>query len=241
MSQGARNCPFLMFTVFPVRPAATRRSVCRHRNAGIWRMSSTLAAGSACSGSWMSDRTGTPAARLTASRMRSPSFMPGPRNERTEERFALSKEALKTYGTPIFRHTAARACAMRTACASLSMTQGPARNASGAPPPIARSAVTATRRPAGGGSAGGLAVPLAGIDEGAEEGVRLHRLALELRVELAGQEVGMVGDLDDLDEALVGGLAGHLEAAPLEVVHVLAVHLVPVPVALADLGARVRL
>src|SRR5262245_34922823 len=120
------------------------------------------------------------------------------------------------------------------------MTHGPARNASGAPPPIARSAVTATRRAAC-ASAGGLSVSFAGIDEGAEEGMRLHRLALELRVELAGQEIGVIGHLDDFDEALVGGLAGHLEPAPLQIVHVLAVHLVPVPVPLADLGAAIRL
>src|SRR5262245_20079406 len=241
MSHGARNCPFLMFTVFPVRPAATSRSVCRQRKAGIWRMSRTFAAGSACAGSWMSESTGTPTARLTASRIRSPSARPGPRNDFADERFALSKEALKTYGMPIVRHSDTSACAMRIACSSLSMTQGPARNASGAPAPIARSAVTATRRPAAGGSAGGLTVPLAGIDERAEEGVRLHRLGLELRVELAGQEVRVIRNLDDLDEALVRRLPGHLEPAPLEIVHVLAVHLVAVAVALADLGAGVRL
>src|SRR5678809_1078668 len=113
---------------------------------------------------------------------------------------------------------------MRTACSSLSMTQGPARNASGAPPPIARSEVTGTRFT--GPSAGRLPVSLAGIDEGAEKRMRLHRLALELRVELAGEEIGMVRDLDDLDEPLVGRLARHLQAAALEVIHVLAVHLV---------------
>ena len=51
VSSGERNCPFFTPTAFPVRAAAAMRSVCRQRNAGICRMSSTSAAGSACQGS----------------------------------------------------------------------------------------------------------------------------------------------------------------------------------------------
>src|SRR6185436_566233 len=121
------------------------------------------------------------------------------------------------------------------------MTQGPAMKARGAPPPRATRASIATRRVVPPGSAGGGAVPLAGIDEAPEQGVRRHRLRLELGVELAGEEVRVPRDLDDFDEALVGGLARDLEPAPLEIVHVLAVDLIAVPVTLADLGPPVRL
>jgi hypothetical protein len=34
---GSRNWPFFTNTDRPVAAAASRRSVCRHRNAGIWR------------------------------------------------------------------------------------------------------------------------------------------------------------------------------------------------------------
>ena len=46
----------------------------------------------------------------------------------------------------------------------------------------------------------------------AEERVRLERLGLELGVELAAEEVGMAGDLDDLDVGGVGRGAGEAEA-----------------------------
>jgi len=47
ISQGERNCPFFKFTTRPVFPAATSKSVCRERNAGICRTSATSAAGAA--------------------------------------------------------------------------------------------------------------------------------------------------------------------------------------------------
>src|SRR5262247_2352976 len=100
----------------------------------------------------------------------------------------------------------ASARAMCSACSSLSMTQGPAMNASGAPPPIERRVPTLTRRAGAPASAGRRPVPLAGIDEAPEQGVRQHRLRLELGVELAGQEVRVTRHLDDLHEPPVGGL-----------------------------------
>ena len=36
MSHGAMNCPFFTLTGRPVAAAASSRSVCRARNAGIW-------------------------------------------------------------------------------------------------------------------------------------------------------------------------------------------------------------
>jgi len=37
------NCPRLIFTGKPLRPAVSSRSVCRHKNAGICRISTVLA------------------------------------------------------------------------------------------------------------------------------------------------------------------------------------------------------
>ena len=56
----------------------------------------------------------------------------------------------------------------------------------------------------------------------------------ELRVELASDEPGMVGHLDDLDEGAVERLAGDLESRVLQRVHVGIVELVAMPVPLAD-------
>src|ERR1051326_7141663 len=67
----------------------------------------------------------------TLLRIRSPSFSPGPRYEFTLERFALSNDALNTKGTG----NPESAVASIWTCSSLSITHGPAINASG-PPPI---------------------------------------------------------------------------------------------------------
>ena len=60
MSQGARNWPFLTLIAAPVRPAASRRSVCRDRKAGICSTSTASATGAQWSGRWTSVRTGQP-------------------------------------------------------------------------------------------------------------------------------------------------------------------------------------
>ena len=76
MSQGARNCPFFTFTILPVLPAATSRSVWRQRKAGIWSTSATWATGAACSGVWMSVTTGSSVSSLTWASNFSPCFQP---------------------------------------------------------------------------------------------------------------------------------------------------------------------
>ena len=81
MSFGARNCPFLTLTTLPVRAAATMRSVWRERNAGIWMTSTTSATRSACEGSWMSVRIGSPVRAFTSASVRRPDSRPGPRND----------------------------------------------------------------------------------------------------------------------------------------------------------------
>ena len=72
-------------------------------------------------------------------------------------------------------------------------------------------------------------------DEFAEERVRLERLGLEFGVELAAEEVGVAGDFDDLDVGLVGSGAADLQACAGQQGLVLAIELVAVAVALADL------
>ena len=69
--------------------------------------------------------------------------------------------------------------------------------------------------------------------------MRLQRLRFELGVELASEEVGMVGDLDDLDVGSVGGGAGNLQAGAGEQLLVFAIELVAVTMAFADLGGAV--
>ena len=76
--------------------ARTLKSVCRHRKAGICRMSQTLPAAIACSSVCTSVSTGTPTSVRMRRRMSKPSVIPGPRNDLPEERLALSKLALKT-------------------------------------------------------------------------------------------------------------------------------------------------
>src|SRR5262245_32598814 len=131
--------------------------------------------------------------------------------------------------------------AMPSAWSSLSMTQGPAMSASGAPPPITIPPPTGTARVGGLPSAGGRPVAFAGIDEAPEQRVGLDRLRFELGMELTGEEIRVIGDLDDLDEPAVRSLAGDPHAALLEIVHVPALDLVAVAVPLADLRATVGL
>src|SRR3972149_4057293 len=44
VSHGDRNCPFFTFTILFVFATAITKSVCLHKNAGIWITSSTFAA-----------------------------------------------------------------------------------------------------------------------------------------------------------------------------------------------------
>lgn len=60
MTDDAQNCPFFIWMTLPVLAAATRRSVCRHRKAGIWMMSATLPTASAWLASCMSVIMGIP-------------------------------------------------------------------------------------------------------------------------------------------------------------------------------------
>src|SRR2546425_8995348 len=94
ISSGLIHCPFFTFTARPAFPVATRRSVWRHKNAGICSTSATWAAAGTWCVSWTSVRTGRPVAWRTRSSARSPCSRPGPRAARRRERLALSYDAL---------------------------------------------------------------------------------------------------------------------------------------------------
>src|SRR6266581_472721 len=150
---------------------------------------------------------------------------------------------------PQSRASFERMRAMRRACASLSITHGPATSARGAPPPMARSWLISTRRVRPGPwSALGLPELPAGTDEAPEERVREHRLRLELRMELAGQEIRVIRNLHDFHEATIGRLPAHPQTPLHHGVEICPVYLVAMTVPFADLrlsigvvGLRARL
>ena len=240
MSAGERNCPFLMLTTRPVRAAATRRSVCRERNAGICSTSAISATGAACDGSWMSVRIGTPAAARTRPRMRSPSTRPGPRNDRPDVRFALSYDALNTYGTPgAARDVANRERRVDRVRLALDDT-GSGDEQERWPPPIVRppnwigcTPTYPTTEAVACGVRGELAL-MAGVDEPGEQRMRTQRLRLELRVELHGHVPRMGRQLDDLDELAVERSADDLQPLVGERLFEQAVELVPMAMPFAD-------
>src|SRR5262245_13421955 len=93
------------------------------------------------------------------------------------------------------------------------MTQGPAISASGAPAPTGTPETSTRVGPPGAISGPRAPVLPGGGDEGAEQRMGLERLALEFRVELAGEEPGRIRELHDLDELPVRRGARDLQAA----------------------------
>src|SRR3954451_3134899 len=121
------------------------------------------------------------------------------------------------------------------------MTHGPAIRTSGRPAAKSANSIgTGEERLLLVGEAAHVLV-VRGADERSKERVRLHRLGLELRVELAAEETGGAGDLADLDVGAVGGLAGEAESAGLQLLFVLPVELIAVAVALVDFAGAVGL
>ena len=80
-----------------------------------------------------------------------------------------------------------------------------------------------------------------GSHEARKQRVRLVGLALELRVELAPDEVWVAGQLDHLDETVVRGHTRKQQASALEIFTIRVVHLVPMTVAFADLRRAIDL
>ena len=91
---GARNWPFFTFTTRPVLAAASRRSVCRHRKAGIWSTSTTSPTMAHWSFSCTSVRTGSPNFSFTSAKIDKALSSPMPRALDAEVRLALSKDDL---------------------------------------------------------------------------------------------------------------------------------------------------
>src|SRR4029453_12717576 len=112
--------------------------------------------------------------------------------------------------------------AVISACFSSSIAHGPPISASGAPPPIVigptrttsvAGDVIASRARLGRRTASPR-IPMlqSGAHESREERVRLPGTRPELRVELTGDEVRMLGKLDDLDERLLRPEGGNGKA-----------------------------
>src|SRR5258707_14210565 len=80
-----------------------------------------------------------------------------------------------------------------------------------------------------------LAVLVARFDERAEQRMRLQRLGLELGMELAAQEIRMVGNLYDLHVSPIGRSAGDAQSASGQHRFIFAVELIAVAMSLADL------
>src|SRR6516225_3407200 len=81
----------------------------------------------------MSVKIGSFKSDLIFPRIRSPSANPGPRNELTDDRLALSYDALNTNGTPASAAIFRTRSAIIRAWDSLTITQGPAIKNSGLP------------------------------------------------------------------------------------------------------------
>src|SRR5688500_18319633 len=231
-----------MFTGFPVAPAATSKSVCRHRNAGIWSTSTTSAAGAHCSGRWTSVSSGSPVARRTRSSAASPSSRPGPRAAPGLERFALSKLALKTMRPGTRSARRARCSPTRTLSASASSTHGPAmRNSASRGNTKLMSVGCFDERAIRVRLRGNTLLAKGRGNEPGEQRMRPRGARLQLRVELAADEPRMVSQLHDLDERPVRTQPAESKSLLDEHVAILIRDLVPMAMALAHLGHAIHL
>src|SRR5580693_3521854 len=192
--------------------------------------------------------------------MRRPSLIPGPRKLRIEVRFALSYEALKMKGKFSERTTPLMISAMRRACSSLSITQGPAmRKRSPAPtrtsptwkeeikkrslsPPryFLRTMKHLHRRSFLFGPPL-RAMLISRRDKRTEQRMRLQGLRLELRMKLASDEMRMVRQFHHLDVSAIRRRPGDAQSSSHHRLLVFAVKFVTMAVALADLQLAVDL
>src|SRR6188508_3705638 len=138
--------------------------------------------------------------------------------------------------------------AMDSVRASDSMTHGPAMSSGFAPSPTVMfpiRAVTGTARYASGARAVSrrcvVLLRFGGAHKSEEKRMRAMRPALELGVELARDEIGMVGDLDDLHQASIRRGAADKQSRALEALAILVVHFPAVAMALADFVLTVEL
>ena len=146
MSQGARNWPFLMLTGLPVAPAASSRSVWRHRKAGICSTSTTSATGAHCSVSCTSVSTGRPVRLAHFGEDRQPGLEPDAARAadrgavRLVERGLVDQRRCRAWR----RSRPARAL-ISSACARDFERVGPAMSTSGRSLPIVMSPIATWR------------------------------------------------------------------------------------------------
>src|ERR1051325_3254868 len=167
--------------------------------------------------------------------------MPTPREGFPDVRFALSKEHLKTSGTPTARATSRIRSAWRSTDSRLSITHGPAIKVNGRPAPIVRSP---TLTPVSFDDTELLqerrllrfeSMHERRAHEAAEDRMAIERSRLELGMELAGEEPRGIGELDDLHQVVVGRDAREHEPLLLQSRAEIVVELVAVTMTLRDL------
>src|SRR5271168_721018 len=239
ISQGERNWPFLIFTGLPCEDTAMMKLVCRHRNAGVCRTSTTAATSPSGVSSCTSVSTGTPICSRTCARALRPAAMPGPRKLRREDRLALSNDALKMKGMPSAAVISFRRPATSMTNPALSITQGPAIKKNGHSCPTSKEAnfMCTARRPdprTSRGCAARLqrsAILACGAHEAGEQRVPIARRRGEFRVELTGDEPRMRAQFDEFHQS-IGGEAREGEAGRAHLVEIVIVEFVAVAVAL---------
>ena len=223
MSQGARNWPFLTLTARPVAPAASSRSVWRHRKAGICSTSTASATGAHCSASCTSVSTGQAdsVSRISA-RIGRRFASPSPRAALERGAVRLVEAGLVDQPDAALARSSRPAPALiSSACARLSSWHGPAISANGRSLAMARSPMATDVRARGYRAHERRDETVhacrrqAWLTRGSHQPALLHRgldeasvnsgcgskgLRLQLGMELHADEPGMVGDLDDLGQ-----------------------------------------
>ena len=121
-----RNCPFLIFICLLVLAAATNKSVCLQRNAGICKTSTYLDASFASDGVWISVNIGILSSSLTFFNIFSAISSPMPLNESNRVLFAFLNEPLKMNGIFNLSLILLISFAILNVSSSDSITQGPA-------------------------------------------------------------------------------------------------------------------
>ena len=138
MSQGARNWPFFTLIGLPVSPAASSRSVWRHRKAGICRTSTACAAMAHCSAVCTSVSVGQPVrfAHLGEDRQ-ALADADAARGGDARCGWPCRSSTCRSGGTPVAADISRSAAATSRACPRDSIWHGPAINANGRSLPIA--------------------------------------------------------------------------------------------------------
>src|SRR5882757_5698799 len=221
-----------MFTGLPCEQAATMKLVWRQRKAGVCSTSTTAATSSSGVSSCTSVRTGTPICSRTCASIFNPPSNPGPRKLEREDRFALSNDALKTKGILSAPVISLRRPATSITRPSLSMTQGPAIKKNGRSGPTSKDA-SFMRSRGGAARLQRCSVLARRPDKSRKQRMAVARRRGEFRMELAGHEPGMTGQLDELDQA-IGGESGETQSRRRQLVEIVIVEFIAVAMTLKN-------